>query len=227
MKQYSMLRRFLTALAIGLAALLSACSGPETPQQVTEAFWEAAIHDDTASAVRYSTLDSAEYYDAFSAEWDSYRLTQGRIVIDGERASVASRLSGPGEAGQRRRAFTTYLVLQDGEWLGDYERTAMSINGGVFGDLLKKFDSFSRDFSQQFDASAEEAGSQMEQMLDELESAGKDLGNQAGEALQQYSDEFQQMLEDMDESLQRSLEEHKEQQPKESPQQDDAEQIFI
>lgn len=204
------LRRLFSAVTIGLAVLLSACSGPETPQQVTETFWEAAIHDDTSDIVRYSTLAREEDYDAFSTDWRNYRPQWGRVVIDGDQASVVSRLIGTEDAGPRRRKFTTYLVLQDGEWLVDYERTAMSINGGVFGDLLKKFDLFSRDLSLQLDEKASDAGTQMEQMLEELESAGKDLGEQANEALEIYSEELQRAMEEVDESLQRALEENNE-----------------
>ncbi|WP_226664640.1 nuclear transport factor 2 family protein [Microbulbifer aggregans] len=204
------LRSLFSAATIGLAVLLSACSGPETPQQVTETFWEAAINDDTSGVVHYSTLGAAEDYDAFSTDWQNYRPQWGRVVIDGDQASVVSRLTGFEENGPRRRKFTTYLVRQDGEWLVDYERTAMSINGGVFGSLLKKFDLYSRDLSQQLDETAAEAGTQMEQMLEEFESAGKDLSEQASEALEIYSEELRRAMEEVDESLQRSLEENSE-----------------
>ncbi|MFV8781050.1 hypothetical protein ACNKU7_01390 [Microbulbifer sp. SA54] len=204
------LRRLFSSATIGLAVLLSACSGPETPQQVTETFWEAAINEDASVVARYSTLERAEDYDAFSADWHNYRPQWGRVVIDGDQASVVSKLSSTEETGPRRRKFTTYLVRQDGEWLVDYERTAMSINGGVFGDLLKKFDLFSRDLSQQLDEKTIEAGSQMEQMLEELESAGKDLREQANEALEIYSEELRRAIEEVDESLQRALEENSE-----------------
>ncbi|MBB5213001.1 hypothetical protein [Microbulbifer hydrolyticus] len=200
--------RHLTATAFAtFAFLLSACSGPETPQQVTVAFWDAAIRDDMSGAVRYSTLDSVERYDAFSVEWDSYQPKWGKVVIDGDEASVAVELSSP-ERG-RIRSFTTYLVQRDGEWLVDYERTAMSINGGVFGDLLSKFDLFRKDLSKQFERSADEAGIQMDQMLEELESSGKEMSEQASEALEVYSEELQRTLEALDESLQRTLEERK------------------
>lgn len=213
MKLPLILRRSLASVIIGLAVLLSACSGPETPQQVTEAFWDAAIDDDAVSAARYSTLTGAEGFDAFSGEWDGYQPQWGRVIIDGDEASVVSKLSNQ-ETG-RIRSFTTYLVQRDGQWLVDYKRTAMSINGGAFGELLNKFDLFSKDLSKEFERSADEAGVQMDQMLEELESTGKEMSEQASEALDVFSQELQRALEDMDESLQRKLEERKAQPPEE------------
>lgn len=194
-----------------ILAVLSGCSGPESPQGVTQAFWGAAVKGDADDVADYSTLVSAEDYDGFSREWEGYVPTWGKVVIDGDEASVVSRFSGVEYSEHRRRSFTTYLVRQDGEWLVDYERTAMSINGGMFGDLLKKFEFFSRDFSRQFDQSTAEAGTQMEQMLEELESAGQSLGEQANEVLEKYSDELRRTMEELDETLQRTLEERREQ----------------
>lgn len=213
MKLPLILRRSLTTMTVGLAVLLAACSGPETPQQVTEAFWKAAIDDDAASAVRYSTLTGAEGFDVFASEWDGYQPQWGRVIIDGDEASVVSKLSSP-ERG-RIRSFTTYLVQRDGQWLVDYKRTAMSLNGGAFGELLNKFDIFSKDLSQEFERSADEAGVQMEQMLEELETTGKEMSEQASEALDVFSQELQRALQEMDESLQRKLEERKAQPPEE------------
>ena len=209
------LRHLYAAVFAGFAILLSACSGPESPQEVTVAFWDAAIRDDASAAVRYSTLDSRERYDAFSVDWDSYQPKWGKVIIDGEEASVASQLSSP--KGARIRSFTTYLVQRDGEWLVDYERTAMSINGGVFGDLLNKFDLFSKDLSQQFDRSADEAGVQVEQMLEELKRAGKTMSEQASEALEGYSEELQRTMQEVDESLRRKREERKSAPPVDDP----------
>ncbi|WP_295797116.1 hypothetical protein [uncultured Microbulbifer sp.] len=199
------LRHLYAAAIAALMVLLSACSGPESPQEVSAAFWDAAVRDDRSDVVRYSTLDSPERYDAFATDWGSYQPKWGRVIIDGNEASVASQLSSP--EGARTRSFTTYLVQRDGVWLVDYQRTGMSLKGGVFGDLLSKFDLFSKDLSQEFERSADEAGVQMDQMLDELEHAGKEMSEQASEALEKYSQELQRTMQELDESMQRALEE--------------------
>lgn len=230
MKLSLTLRRALTTATIGLALLLSACTQPETPQEVTEAFWNAAIGDDAAAVARYSTLTDAEVaedkaFDAFSSEWDGYQPQWGRVIIDGNEASVASTLSR--QEGGRIRSFTTWLVQRDGEWLVDYERTQMSIKGGAFGDLLNKFDRFSKDLSREFERSADEAGLQMDQVLEELESAGKEMSEQASEALEGFSRELQRTLEEMDESLQRQLEEREAQPPEDEQPQPESAPVLI
>lgn len=192
------------------AVLLAACMGPETPQEVTRAFWTAAIEGDTGNIAKYSTLANPENYDGFSIHWANYRPSWGKVIIDGDQASVVSEFVRPEDSRKRKRSFVTYLVRRGDVWLVDYDRTARSINGGVFGDLFNKFDQFSKDISQQFSSSADEASAQMERMLEEFGKAQEELSEQATEALDKYADELREALREMEESIHRALEENNE-----------------
>lgn len=201
-------RHFRLIAITCIAILLSACFGPESPQEVTQAFWQATIDGDNRKAADYSTLASPRDYDGFSRDWADYRVSWGKVVIDGDEASIAGSFAGDGHS----RNFTTYLVRRDDTWLVDYERTNRSINGGVFGDLFNSLDRLGADFSEHFNTSAEEANAQLEQMLEQLGDVQQQLDEQATEALQEYEDELREALRQMDESIHQSLEENKEKQ---------------
>ena len=46
------LKYTLISLAVGLALLLSACSRPQSPLEVSQAFWQAVIEDNVADVVK-------------------------------------------------------------------------------------------------------------------------------------------------------------------------------
>ncbi|MFI2811841.1 hypothetical protein [Microbulbifer sp. JSM ZJ756] len=195
------------ALAASVLALLAGCSRPETPQEVTQAFWGAAVDGDGGDVARYSTLGHPDAFDGFARDWEGYRPSWGRVIIDGDQASVVSEFARPDGARDSERSFVTYLVRRDDTWLVDYDRTARSVNGGLFGDMFNQFDRLSREFSRQFDQSTKDANAEVERMLEELEGAGQELGKQASEALERYSEELDKALQEMEQSIEQSLEE--------------------
>lgn len=192
------------------AFLLSGCLQEETPQEVNEAFWEAVIDGSTANAIKYSTLENAEGYDGFSKKWDNYSPSWGRVVIDGDRASVVSEFARRNTPEKVRRSFTTYLVRKDGDWLVDYARTERSVNAGLFGDLFGQLAQLGQGLPEQIYQPDEDPDSEVRQMLDEFERAYDQLGDQASEALEKYYDELNEVFREMNESLQDSLEKERE-----------------
>lgn len=207
--------RYLRLILVpALAAIMVACSGPESPQDVTKAFWQAAVQGDAGEVAEYSTLKAPERFDDDFARWAEYQPSWGRVIIDSNEASVVSSFSSKEHPQYRGRSFVTYLVQRDGEWLVDYERTVSSARGDAFGDLLRQFDQLGKSLSEQFDQSAQQAGDQMDQMLEELgqemEKAQGQMSEQATEAMENFSEELRKALEEMDQSLKRALEEEQE-----------------
>lgn len=73
-------------LSVCTLLLVSACFSPKTPQEVTQAFWQAVIEDDKAGVVKYSTLANEKSYARFSHDWNGYQPRWGKLVIDQTRA---------------------------------------------------------------------------------------------------------------------------------------------
>src|SRR5690554_4635113 len=112
---------------LALSVLFAGCTGPESPQEVSEAFWQAVLKADANDASEYSTLVDEAAFDSFERNWDNVQVEWGRVVIDDHLATVATTLSGV-QGREEALETVTYLVQKNGDWLVDYYRT---------GDALK------------------------------------------------------------------------------------------
>ena len=188
--------------------ILSACIGPKTPQEVTEAFWGAVIADDGGDAVRYSTLEKMEEYDAFGQKWTGFHHSLGKVVIDGEQATVKVKLSSPASSGQDDRKITTYLVRRNDEWKVDYQRTGEVLRGGVLGKLFGDLSKLGDNLSKQFNNTATEFNAEMERMGKEFEAMSDSLSQQANTELKMYAEELRNEIDKLAESVHRALEQN-------------------
>lgn len=198
--------------------VLTACTAPKTPQEVTQAFWKAVIEGDAEDAAQYSTLAHSDHFDGFKVEWKNYHPTWGKVIIDGDEAMVESTFESPANSGLENRSFTTYLTRREEVWLVDYDRTAASMTGGAFGDLLDTFDQFGRSLSQQFNETKEEAQIQLDALLKKLEEAQVELSNKGLKTLEEYTKHLRSTLQELEQSIQKALEENKAKLPKKDQQ---------
>ncbi len=209
--QSTFIRRHL--VLSGLALLLLACGGPESPQEVTQAFWDSVIDAQPKEAVRYSTLTDGQYYDGFGREWGGYQATWGRVVIDGDEAQIDSQFAAPPNSGLQDRAFVTHLVRREGAWKVDYTRTARNLSGGPFGELMGRLDQLGAQLSQSLQASGKSVESEIQRLARELSAHSNALGERASDEFAAYADRLQQSLRAMVESIERSLKEDDRQLP--------------
>jgi len=200
---------FRNLLPMGMALLLSACSGPRTPQEVTQAFWTAVVNGDPEGAVEYSTLADPRNYDGFSKDWRGYQPSWGKIIIDGNEASVVSKFASPEDPDLDERKFVTYLVRRNGQWLVDYDRTGREARGGALANLFETLSNLSGDFSNQFESSANDFNAQMESMSRELEQLYDEFGQQVFEGIEKYSEQLRKNIRKLEESINRALNEEK------------------
>ncbi len=185
--------------------LLTACFPPKTPQEVAAAFWQAVVEYNADGAVEYSTLTRTEDYDGFSKEWSGFEPTWGKVVIDGDEASVVTELASPVNSGMEDRRFTTYLLREEDKWLVDYARTKQSVQGGLLGSLFGSLSRLGEDMSREFESSARGFQDEMERMSRELEAMSAEIGKKAQENLNQYAEELRQSIKELEESIDRAL----------------------
>lgn len=202
MKTHILHRTFLFLLAFSL----SACLGPKTPQEVTQAFWSAVIENDAKDAVKYSTLTDTRYYDRFSGNWDEYTPSIGKVTIDKKEAIVVTELTSPANSDMKNRRVTTYLTQRDGEWKVDYDRTKSSVQGGALGSLLNQLSRLGEDLSRQLEASSDQFSKEMDRMGNELEQLSRSFEQEASKTIDKYVDELRQSIRELEESIDRALE---------------------
>jgi len=202
--------KILHLLGLGLMCpilLLSACVAQKTPQEVAQAFWESVIRNDIKKALKYSTLTDAQQYDGFSRNWSNFRLSLGRVVIDGDEANIVSKFSRPDNAGTQSRKFVTFLVRHNDEWIVDYFRTGKALRGSALANLFEQLDQLGNEISEQLRASSKDFSEEMECMNEQFAELSGTITQQASESLRSYGKQLRRNIRELADSVQRALEE--------------------
>lgn len=208
-----MKKQYLLSALVVSSALLSACGRPNTPQDVSEAFWQSMVEGDASDANAYSTLVDDAAFDSFERDWQGVDVEWGRVVIDGKEASVDTTLAGLSGRNEPLKTMT-YLVRKDDEWLVDYYRTGDALEQRtLLGDMLGKLEQFGQDLQARW-------GQQSSQMAEEIERLNEDLEQQAKLANKRFSiflEEYAEKLEQHMDELSRSIEEALKENPSAAP----------
>ena len=195
-----------------VGALLNACEQkPKSAPEVSEAFWQAVITDDSDDVVAYSTLRDIEGYDRFGREWRDMATTWGKIVIDGDVAQIDTEVSRPAEKPTDLLYFVTYLVNTDEGWRVDYQRTADAVGvSGAVVDFVGQLTSLGQNIQRQVEASSESAARQIAAFVGQLEQMSGDYHNHMGKAIDDAAGRMQGLLDEFVRSLEEAVEEMQE-----------------
>lgn len=196
---------FLFLVPFCFTLLLSGCFGPKTPQEVAKAFWLAVVHNNADVAAKYSTLNKPEEFDGFSMKWDGYQPSWGKVIIDGDQASIVTEFTGPDGSETNHRKCTTYLVRQNDVWKVDYKMTGNDLHGGALGVLFGKLSQLGNDLSKQINSSVAELNVEMDRLSRKLEDMADSFSQQAAKIIDQHAQELQNILQELEESINRAL----------------------
>ncbi|WP_221798911.1 hypothetical protein [Oceanobacter mangrovi] len=200
--KFPLYRLFATVLC---SVLLAACMGPETPEEVTSAFWLAVRDHDQNDIASLSTLENPAAAKFRDQDWNRAIVTLGKIVVDGDQASITTRITGL-DNNKQGRDLTTYLVRQQDRWLVDFDATRQSLEQrSLLNGLLDRLSKLGNSLSDQFNQSSSDWTAQMEQLSSELEDISRDARAQADEMIEDYSDQLEQQIRELEKSLDEAL----------------------
>lgn len=198
------------AIALVCSLLLAGCGGPETPQEVTEAFWTAVKTDDAGAVVEYSTLKETGEYDRFSRDdWSDVELSWGTVVIDGADASIDTELS-PVEEDGASMNFVTHLVREQEQWRVDYARTADELQAGALLDgLVSKMGAIGRQISHRIDDASRELDANIKSMAEDFRALSRSVQESTSETVEEYGARIRRHMDELADSIDRALKEHR------------------
>lgn len=185
--------------------LLAGCLGPKSPQAVAKAFWQAVIEHDASEVAKYSTLGNAQAFTGFGLDWHGYKAEWGKIIIDGDQASIETRFTGPMDSTSGKRQCVTYLARQDGVWKVDYQKTGDDLHGGALGMLFGQLNQMGSALSQSLNASAKQLNAEMERMGKKLQAMADSFSQQARSILNRHARELQDIMKQLQDSINRAL----------------------
>jgi len=159
-----------------VAALLLAlaCGAPaDSPEQVSERFWEALRTGDTAAARTCATASSALRVDTVLGERRIEEVQLGETLASERSAIVRTSLVTATEAGRQHSNFDTHLVRESDEWKVDVEATEREMTAAIFAASLRQIGEALgqgvEEFSDALEKSAEEMKQAIREALEELE----------------------------------------------------------
>ncbi len=194
--------------ALFATSLLSACSGPDTPQEVSEAFWQSMVEGDAADANSYSTLISDAAFDSFERDWQGVDIQWGRVVIDGNEATVETLLAGLEDARPPLET-TTYLVKKNDQWLVDYYRTGDALEQQpLFGNVLGKLEQLGQELQARWSRQSNEMALEIERMTQELEQQAQLANERFSILMEEYGQRLEQQLDELSRSIEEALKEN-------------------
>lgn len=169
--------RIKSPVYAGLFLFLLALTGCETaksPDQVTLAFWTAVIDNDLEKAEGYATADSRSLVTSSTRDYSQIAsLETGKVIIDGNAASVETVLK-PQDESVAARAFLTELVVENEQWRVDFRRTQNNMTGMLFDGFFRGLQNLGEKLQKQFEK-------QMPLLEKEIESFGEELEKQMEE----------------------------------------------
>ena len=200
------------SLSLLLVLTISACNKPQTPLEVSQAFWQAVIEGNISDVVNYSTLGSEAGYSAFSRDWSGMLPSWGKIIIEDHEARVHTHISKPDAAQSEMLYFVTYLVRQDDQWKVDYDKTEQVVlASSAVSDFVNRITSIGNEISQQFEEASQTVTAELESLNDQLILLTEKLGEQATSAVEKYSEIMRLHLDALANSIEKAIEEQEEQ----------------
>ncbi|MBW3197304.1 hypothetical protein [Marinobacter nauticus] len=186
--------------------MATGCSRPESPQEVSEAFWQAVLEEDAEAAADYSTLVDEAGFDGFEQQWQNVSIEWGRVVIDDNLARVTTTLSGL-EGRNEATESLTYLVRKGDDWLVDYYRTGDALKQGpVWGSLVGQLERLGEDLKSRWANQSDEMAVELERLGRELQQQAQSMNEDMSALAEEYGDQLSQHLEELSESLREALE---------------------
>jgi hypothetical protein len=185
--------------------MATGCSRPESPQEVSEAFWQAVLEEDAEAAADYSTLVDEAAFDGFEQQWQNVSIEWGRVVIDDKLARVTTTLSGL-EGQNEATESLTYLVRKGDDWLVDYYRTGDALKQGpVWGSLVGQLEKLGEDLKSRWANQSDEMAVELERLGRELQQQAQSMNEDMSALAEEYGDQLSQHLEELSESLREAL----------------------
>lgn len=203
------------SLLLTSVLLLSACGKPQTPMEVSQAFWQAVINEKIADVVSNSTLGSETGYEAFSRDWSGMLPSWGKVIIEEHEARVDTQISRPDAAQSEMLYFVTYLVKQDDQWKVDYDKTEKALlASSAVSDFVNRITSIGNEITQQFEEASKTVSAELESLNNQLIQLVENLGEQTTGAVEKYGEIMRQHLDALASSIEKAI---KEQDSKISP----------
>ena len=201
-------RLFLPSLLLMTFFYLTGCGAPDTPQRVTEKFWQSISTQDFRRAEKLS-MDHFLASGLKNLDITDFKIDSVRIKNYNAKINTSLWLNEPSQI--REIQLITHLVQQDDQWLVDTMKTADSRIPGALHKLFNSLEEVKDSFIEALRKSANDMEDQIPEIENDLHNLGNELINNFDETLDEVLPKIEsaveKSLDEMNEALE-ELEQH-------------------
>ena len=181
-------------LLAGMCALLISCGKPKTPQEVADNFWRAVESGNPNQVKKHVSAKDQITMDSLQNIMPITEISFGKIVIDGDIASVDTTVTLEGDR-TMELPINTHLIKENKQWTVDYERTINTIvAAGKVAAVINQFKDIGNIVREGIEQSVDELEKAMPNIEEELSNLEQQI-QQAVPALKSRFENFSKQLE--------------------------------
>ena len=188
----------LSSILLMVFSYTAGCVTSMSPLEVSDAFWQGIKNRDATAVSRYVTSASRaslNQQDPAGNILPIKQVTQGRAVIDGERAWIDTNVEVAGDK-PFHMSVRTVLQQEDRQWKVDYNATVASIsNDSDLGRALDDISKLSKQFTDKLNQSLDQAQKALPEIEREIGKIESELRQKLPE-LRQHMEELMRQLEE-------------------------------
>lgn len=188
---------FFVVLLCQIIVFLTACSGPDTPQVVTQKFWTAVESGKAKEVKKFVSAKDKTSIGTLEEILPISNVSYGKIVIDGTRASVETTITLESDQSMDL-PITTHLVKEGNRWAVDYERTIYTITAaGKVAAVINQF----KDFGIALKDGIGRSVTELEKTLPSIEKELEKMEDQIQQAVPELRSRFENFSKQLEQAL--------------------------
>ncbi len=161
-----------------LLFILSGCQAVLTPEQVTQAFWEAMAQGNLDSARKHATQET-QHLVTKQQNLEGASIKTGEVVIDGLNARVSTIMTLKRSENNQPLSFNTVLLKENDKWKVEYQQTLNNLSILPLGEFFKSLraigDAINKELEQQIPPFEKQIKSFSEELIRQLDEFRRNL----------------------------------------------------
>lgn len=206
-------RIFTSIFVTGL--FITACTNVQSPENVTDEFWQAVKAGNEKTVAQFVTNDSRGSVQLSDHRLRNITVDFGEVRILKNDAKIATIVRFSDRDDEPKKRLDTVLKKENGQWKVDFSHTMSALHHrDPFAGLVKQLEKMRTDFSADFNDLLNQLGDQLPELENKFKENGEAVLKELEKSLTEKSPEIRKYMNDLKEAMEKALEDSMEKIPK-------------
>jgi gas vesicle protein len=174
---------------------ISGCMQAEDPKEIAQQYWQAMQAGDYARARSLVSTGTQPSFDAYTSMPDANKPVLSAVALLDSQTTVATVIN----TGNTSAQFNTVLVMQNGQWVVDADKTVIppprSALEQRLKDMAEKLSDAMGDNAEQMEKTL---GESVELLNDVLQNSAQQLSDSVGESIKQLNESIRDAMQQLE-----------------------------